>query len=319
MKIGLASYRCENRDMQFNIRQIERAMKETRGKADLLCFGEAFLQGFDSLCWDYEKDRHMAVEQSSETILYLRKLTERYGQALLTGYIEKEQDRLYSSCIVLAGGEIVHNYRRVSRGWKEYTRTDFHYCEGEDTEPFELYGKKKNKFDDIVSARAIILTDSLIIWVDQDKVKQSTLRERLRNTTTSRQAFENTKGIVFANRTISGKEIVASLNSQTSFEVKKKDGLAGMVGGKNFVFHFPRNLDAVKPYFSFGKISQREAIYPISVLLNGNTIDVEFEKNNDFASKKETLYVSSAYGVLSFEVTFDENAEPRTISKVLFQ
>ena len=102
MKIGLASYRCENRDMQFNIRQIERAMKETRGKADLLCFGEAFLQGFDSLCWDYEKDRHMAVEQSSETILYLRKLTERYGQALLTGYIEKEQDRLYSSCIVLA-------------------------------------------------------------------------------------------------------------------------------------------------------------------------------------------------------------------------
>ena len=38
MKIGLASYRCENRDMQFNIRQIERAMKETRGKADLLCF-----------------------------------------------------------------------------------------------------------------------------------------------------------------------------------------------------------------------------------------------------------------------------------------
>ena len=85
MKIGLASYRCENRDMQFNIRQIERAMKETRGKVDLLCFGEAFLQGFDSLCWDYEKDRHMAVEQSSETILYLRKLTERYGQALLTG------------------------------------------------------------------------------------------------------------------------------------------------------------------------------------------------------------------------------------------
>ena len=39
MKIGLASYRCENRDMQFNIRQIERAMKETRGKADLLCLG----------------------------------------------------------------------------------------------------------------------------------------------------------------------------------------------------------------------------------------------------------------------------------------
>ncbi|WP_298770710.1 hypothetical protein [uncultured Fibrobacter sp.] len=72
---------------------------------------------------------------------------------------------------------------------------------------FELYGKKKNKFDDIVSARAIILTDSLIIWVDQDKVKKSSIRERLRNKKTSRQVFENTKGIVFANGSISGKEI----------------------------------------------------------------------------------------------------------------
>lgn len=72
---------------------------------------------------------------------------------------------------------------------------------------FELYGKKKNKFDDIVSARAIILTDSLIIWVDQDKVKKSSIRERLRNKKTSRQVFENTKGIVFANGSISGREI----------------------------------------------------------------------------------------------------------------
>ena len=142
MKIGLASYRCENRDMQFNIGQIERAMKEAQGKEELLCFGEAFLQGFDSLCWNYEKDQYMAVEQSSEAIVYLRKLTARYGLALLTGYIEKEQDRLYSSCIVLAGGEIVHNYRRISRGWKEYTITDGHYCEGTATEPFEVHGKK---------------------------------------------------------------------------------------------------------------------------------------------------------------------------------
>ena len=71
MKIGLASYRCENGNVQFNIRQIERAMKEAQGKADLLCFGEAFLQGFDSLCWNYEKDRYTAVEQSSEAITHL--------------------------------------------------------------------------------------------------------------------------------------------------------------------------------------------------------------------------------------------------------
>ena len=61
MRIGLVSYRCENRNMDFNIGQIERALKEAQGKVDLLCFGEAFLQGFDSLDWKYETDKKTAV------------------------------------------------------------------------------------------------------------------------------------------------------------------------------------------------------------------------------------------------------------------
>ena len=55
MRIGLVSYRCKNRDVAFNMGQIERAMRHSEGKADLLCFGEAFLQGFDALCWDYDR------------------------------------------------------------------------------------------------------------------------------------------------------------------------------------------------------------------------------------------------------------------------
>ena len=47
MRIGLVSYRCENKNIAFNISQIEKAFREAKGKADLLCFGEAFLQGFD--------------------------------------------------------------------------------------------------------------------------------------------------------------------------------------------------------------------------------------------------------------------------------
>ena len=166
MKIGLASYRCENRNTRFNISQIGRAMKEARGKADLLCFGEAFLQGFDSLCWDYGKDRDMAVEQSSETIGHLQKLTVQYGTALLTGYIEKDQDRLYSSCIVLAGGRTVQNYRRISRGWKEYSKTDCHYCEGNKTEAFELQGKKImiSLCGDLWDYPERFKTEHLLIW-----------------------------------------------------------------------------------------------------------------------------------------------------------
>ena len=101
MRIGLVSYRCENRNVAYNMSQIERAMKYAEGKADLLCFGEAFLQGFDALCWDYDTDQRIALELSSETITRLRSWTVRYGVSLITGYIEKDREKLYSSCVVL--------------------------------------------------------------------------------------------------------------------------------------------------------------------------------------------------------------------------
>ena len=123
MRIGLVSYRCENRNTAFNMNRIELAMKRAEGKADLLCFGEAFLQGFDSLCWDYETDKTVAVDLSSDIIKQLRHWTVRYGISLITGYIEKDRDKLYSSCVVISGGEIVHNYRRISKGWNISCRT----------------------------------------------------------------------------------------------------------------------------------------------------------------------------------------------------
>lgn len=166
MRIGLVSYRCENRNIEFNMKQIELAMQRTKGKADLLCFGEAFLQGFDALCWDYETDKAIALELSSETISQLRRWTIQYGTSLLVGYIEKDCERLYSSCAVLSNGELVHNYRRISKGWKEYTRTDEHYCEGNETGAFHLHGKEITiaLCGDLWDYPDRFRTDQLLIW-----------------------------------------------------------------------------------------------------------------------------------------------------------
>ena len=166
MRIGLVSYRCENRDIAFNMRQIGRAMRACAGKADLLCFGEAFLQGFDALSWDYETDREIAVEQSSEPIATLREWTVRYGVSLITGYIERDGDRLYSSCIVLSDGRIVRNYRRISKGWKESDRTDGHYCEGNETAPFQLQGQTMTLAlcGDLWDYPERFRTEHLLIW-----------------------------------------------------------------------------------------------------------------------------------------------------------
>lgn len=166
MKIGLVSYKSINKDISFNMSQIERALKETKGKADLLCFGEAFLQGFDSLCWDYETDRMMAVSLSSDTMDTLRSWSVEYGTAILTGYIEKDDERIYSSCVVIDNGEIVANYRRISRGWKECDRTDEHYREGDDTVEFEFHGQRimLSLCGDMWDYPERFRTDGLLIW-----------------------------------------------------------------------------------------------------------------------------------------------------------
>ena len=166
MRIGLVSYFCENKNIAFNLKQIGRALEESAGKADLLCFGEAYLQGFDSLCWDYETDKEMAVSQDSEVFDRLRDLTLRTGTALLFGYIERDGDRLYSSCAVLADGEIVHNYRRISKGWKEFDKTDGHYCEGNETGGFRLRGLEMSisLCGDLWDAPERFRTEHLLIW-----------------------------------------------------------------------------------------------------------------------------------------------------------
>ena len=141
MRIGLAAYEFRNNDIFFNLRQIEKALQEVRGHADLLCFGEAFLQGFDALSWEYEKDKLIAVSRDSEIMNTLCRMTQEYGTDLLTGYIEKDAEALYSSCAVISEGKIVHHYRRISKGWKEFTRTDSHYREGTVAEAFEYKGR----------------------------------------------------------------------------------------------------------------------------------------------------------------------------------
>lgn len=141
MRIGLVSYEFINNDISFNISQIGKAMKYSRGKADLLCFGESFLQGFDSLNWSYEHDRQIAVSDDSPTMRKLCSMTVQYGIDLLLGYIEKCDDHIYSSCAFIEKGKITHNYRRISKGWKECKISDEHYKEGSHTDEFLYQGR----------------------------------------------------------------------------------------------------------------------------------------------------------------------------------
>ena len=143
MRIALASARIVNRDVKFNLSQMEHYMiKAKKNGAELICFGETFLQGFDSLSWFFEKDQTIAISTDSNVFTELCHMSAKYAIDVLFGYVELEGDSLYSSCALISSGKLHHNYRRISKGWKEYTKTDEHYQEGDTVEVFHYKGKK---------------------------------------------------------------------------------------------------------------------------------------------------------------------------------
>lgn len=142
MKIALASAPVKNRNIAFNVQSMVDAMENCSGKADLILFGESVLQGFDSLCWNYEADKRMAVSLTDAPILRMCEAARQYGIAVSFGFIERIEDILYSSQIFIGSdGEIVNVFHRVSIGWKEFSKTNDHYQEGKYFEKF-CYGGK---------------------------------------------------------------------------------------------------------------------------------------------------------------------------------
>ena len=71
-------------DTSRNVETLSRSMGEKRG-ADLLVFGEAFLQGFDGLTWDVEKDKDIALSLQDDVIKLLRGLAKEHSVAVSSG------------------------------------------------------------------------------------------------------------------------------------------------------------------------------------------------------------------------------------------
>lgn len=143
MKIALVSENFRNGDLEYNFQQLKKWMLAcSRRGFDLICFGEAFLQGFDALSWEYEEDLKRAVAQSHELIQALLDLAKTRKTALSFGYLEQHGGIIYSSNMVISDrGNTINNYRRVSRGWKEPIADPKFYQEGSGFSTFTHQGK----------------------------------------------------------------------------------------------------------------------------------------------------------------------------------
>lgn len=145
MRIALSSAPVKNKDIPHNLAAMTAAFAQAAADgADLVVFGESTLQGFDCLCWSYAADRDMALPLDSAPIRQLQDAARKYATAISFGFIERDGDALYSSCAFIgADGEIIHRFRRVSIGWKDYRADEWNSAiKHEYAEQAEKCGKR---------------------------------------------------------------------------------------------------------------------------------------------------------------------------------
>lgn len=112
------------------------------GKADVVLFGEAFLQGFSGIRFEPEYDRAIALSRTDPVIGEIGAMAKEFSLAVSFGFIEKDCGSFFSSQMTLdSGGRIIDLYRRVSPGWKE-PFAGKEYREGSGFHTFPFLGKK---------------------------------------------------------------------------------------------------------------------------------------------------------------------------------
>jgi len=170
MKLALSVNKIVNKNISENTVTIIKTLKDNSGKVDMVCFGETFLQGFDSLCWDFEIDRNMAVKKNSEAIKTIQKAAKYLKIAAAFGYVEIKGDKLFSSYMIISNkGKIIYNYRRITKGWKEPI-ADNHYREEKKTGFFKMQGHKfavglcGDLWDDKVLNKCVQRKPDILLW-----------------------------------------------------------------------------------------------------------------------------------------------------------
>lgn len=142
MKCALAAVGFINENIGYNKEMIADTLKKYADKADVVIFGEAFLQGFYGVNFSVEHDKMVAVSCEDIVIQQICSTAKEYAIAVSFGFIEREGESFFSSQMTVdRTGRVIDIYRRVSPGWKE-SFAGKEYCEGNGLHTFDFLGRK---------------------------------------------------------------------------------------------------------------------------------------------------------------------------------
>ena len=142
MKCALAGVGFINEDIEYNKAVLADTLRKCAGRADVVIFEEAFLQGFYGINFIAKHDTTVSISRDDMIIREICSMAKEYAIAVSFGFIEKEDDVFFSSQMTIdKNGRMIDLYRRVSPGWKEPSAGK-EYCEGSGFHTFDFLGKK---------------------------------------------------------------------------------------------------------------------------------------------------------------------------------
>ena len=142
MRCALAAAGFISEDIGYNKAVLADTLEKCAGKADVVIFGEAFLQGFHGINFVVGHDTAVSLSRGDRIICEICALAEEHSTAVSFGFIEKDRDTFFSSQMTIdKNGRVADLYRRVSPGWKE-PFAGREYREGSGFHTFDFLGRK---------------------------------------------------------------------------------------------------------------------------------------------------------------------------------
>ena len=167
--------------------------------------------------------------------------------------------------------------------------------------------------NDVVRARAILMTDDRVCWVDDITYKQSLAKKNYYTL----NGMVNKSLKMFEKYNLAEDKIVETLKSKVRAQLLTSSGILQKMkmssGESTLNVELPRVLCLIDPVFSIGEISKN--CTPTSQKLQGSSINLEFKRSGD--QPYEPIYLYSDFINLKFEYEVkDGNVQITDITKI---
>ncbi|AGC77718.1 hypothetical protein LX97_02102 [Nonlabens dokdonensis] len=190
-----------------------------------------------------------------------------------------------------------------------HSKTDF----GKTEIKYNFLGKDKNIDNDIVSVRAIVVTDERIAWIDKNDFKLEVIKDDISNKNIESNKSKLEKlDLHYKYTGISGKQVLKLIDQKSILTVDHN-----LIGKDVITLKLPRELIHLNPYFSINKLNMDEAIIPEKIKLNGPYIEMQFDHNVSEDDKVE-FYLNSSDLLINWSVRFDENRKVKTVETNIY-